>query len=221
MAALLLGAGLRANELIQLPVSCFDERRYVVRVVPEGPHRAHTTRVLPDGPWREWLDQWLMERVSLSIPGPLLCPATRKGNALCPSALYRRVSGWLKDANVEAQRGGAGVLRNTFVRSALTCGRYSLAEVQEFLGHEFVRSTARSAPSTAKNLVAEAKAVERLAIAAQEAQSASLALKAHFRKSQEGTPAAPHIARLTVAAQELQAARDDLDALLTGVDVPR
>jgi site-specific recombinase XerD len=181
MAALFLGGGLRTNQLIQLPVRCLDERHYVVRVEPEGVHRAHTTLVLPDGPWREWLEQWLMKRISLPIPGPLLCPSTLKGTAYSPSALYRRISGWLKDANVEAQRDGAGILRNTFARNALTCGRYSPAEVQEFLGHELFQSTARSIPPIAKNLVAETKAVERVAIAAHEVQSETCSSRPPYR----------------------------------------
>jgi hypothetical protein len=38
---------------------------------------------------------------------------------------------------------GPTLLRNTFARQALLSGRYTLAEVQEFLGHEESRPTAK------------------------------------------------------------------------------
>jgi site-specific recombinase XerD len=142
MAALLLGAGLRTNELVHLPVNSLSES-HKVRVEPMGVHHAHTTLVLPEGPWRKWLREWRVERVGRSIPGSLMCPATLKGTAYSPSGLFRRVSGWLDDANVESRRQGAGILRNSFARTALTCGRYKPEEVQEFLGHQVLRTTVR------------------------------------------------------------------------------
>ncbi|MEX3983952.1 tyrosine-type recombinase/integrase [Paraburkholderia sp. EG287A] len=142
MAALLLGAGLRTNELVALPQSALGEASHV-RVEPQGVHRAHTTLVLPDGPWRGWLREWGIERIRSDIPGTLLCPATLKGTAYSPSGLFRRVGTWFDEAKVKADRQGAGILRNTFARNALTCGRYTLAEVKEFLGHEEIRATAR------------------------------------------------------------------------------
>ncbi|WP_250457135.1 MULTISPECIES: hypothetical protein [unclassified Caballeronia] len=66
----------------------------------------------------------------------------------------------------------------------------------------------------------EAAAVERVAIAAREVQLASLALETHFKQSEDGTPTPLHMARLTAAAQELQAARDALDALLAVKTAP-
>jgi site-specific recombinase XerD len=142
MAALLLGAGLRTNELVSLPISALGEA-YRVRVEPLGVHRSHTTLVLPDGPWRGWLRDWGIERIRRSIPGELLCPATLKGAAYSPSGLFRRVASWFDDAAVAAERHGAGILRNTFARKALSCGRYTPEEVQEFLGHEELRATTR------------------------------------------------------------------------------
>jgi hypothetical protein len=60
----------------------------------------------------------------------------------------------------------------------------------------------------------EAAAVERVALAAREVQASSLALEEHFRESPAGTSTPLHMARLTAATHELQAARDALDALL-------
>jgi site-specific recombinase XerD len=146
MAALLLGAGLRTNELVNLPLEDFPQGRvhdYRIRVQPHTVHREHVTLVLPDGPWRAWVHEWSAERVRRQIPGTLACPATLGGTGYSPSGLFRRISGWFDAAGVVASRQGAGILRNTFARSALACGRYSTEEVQEFLGHEDSRITLR------------------------------------------------------------------------------
>lgn len=142
MCALLLGAGLRANELVALPVHAVSET-FRVRVEPLGVHAAHTTLVVPDGPWRGWLRSWTEERAHRAIPGVWLCPATLSGTAYSPSGLFRRLAAWFDAASIKPPRQGAGILRNTFAKNALTCGRYSAEEVQEFLGHEELRATTR------------------------------------------------------------------------------
>ncbi len=140
-AALMAGAGLRANELIQLPMGAVGEF-FDVKVTPEGVHRAHVTLVLPDGPWRLWVRKWEAERTAMGMPGTLFCPASRKGEPYSPSGLFRRVSAWLSGFSGLPQS-GPNLLRNTFARQALGCGRYAAEEVQEFLGHEELRATAR------------------------------------------------------------------------------
>lgn len=142
MAALMLGAGLRANELIDLSVTGVGAA-YEVKVRPNGVHRAHTTLVLPDGPWREWHQAWLGVRREHNFPGDLLCPATPAGQPFSPSGLFRRVSSWLEGAGCQASQRGPNVLRNTFAQQALASGRYSVAQVQEFMGHAELRATAR------------------------------------------------------------------------------
>lgn len=142
MAALLLGAGLRANELADLSLEALTDS-FRLHIEPVGVHRAHTTLVLPDGPWRAWLRAWLDERALRGIPGRLLCPATLGGSGYSPSGLFRRVSDWFEKAGVKTKKQGPSILRNTFARCALTCGRYTPLEVQEFLGHEELRATSR------------------------------------------------------------------------------
>ncbi|WP_198386598.1 tyrosine-type recombinase/integrase [Burkholderia ubonensis] len=141
-AALLLGAGLRANELIHLRVGEVTEL-CEIPIKPNGVHREHTTLILPDGPWRGWYRDWEGQRRELAIPGEILCPATPKGAPYSPSGLFRRVSAWLNPLNEGLPQTGPNLLRNTFARQALTCGRYSPVQVQEFLGHEELRATAR------------------------------------------------------------------------------
>jgi integrase len=141
-AALLIGAGLRANELINLRTDCVSDT-FQIHVKPDTVHREHTTVILPDGPWREWFQAWPAVRQALAIPGDLLCPATRKGTPYSPSGLFRRVSAWLAPLGDSLPQNGPNLLRNTFARQALTCGRYSPSEVQKFLGHEELRATAK------------------------------------------------------------------------------
>ena len=141
LAALLAGAGLRAHELIALPMGALTET-FELRVYPGSVHRPHTTLVLPDGPWRAWLRQWLATREQLALPGVLCCPATRQGKPYSPSGLFRRVSAWLADFE-DLSQSGPNLLRNTFARQALRCGRYTPEQVQEFLGHEALRATSR------------------------------------------------------------------------------
>lgn len=141
-AALLLGAGLRANELIALRVGAVSAH-YEILIQPEGVHREHITMILPDGPWRGWYQEWLLTRHELSIPGDVLCPGTKKGVPYSPSGLYRRVNTWLAPLEEGLSQTGPNMLRNTFARQALSSGRYSAEQVREFLGHEELRATSR------------------------------------------------------------------------------
>lgn len=144
LAALLLGAGLRNNEAGNLTVSDLSRHpQWEIRVVPSGVHREHRTIVLPEGPWRGWLDEWLQEKLSRQIPGNIVCPATSKGTPYSTSGLFRRIETWCSEAGITAPQRGANLLRNTFAKEALHCGRYSVEQVQEFLGHEDTRATLR------------------------------------------------------------------------------
>lgn len=142
LIALLLGAGLRANEVVGLTADKVGPD-YSIRVVPTTVHAEHVTLILPEGRWREWYESWLSERRRLEIPGSWLTPATLGGRPYSPSGLFRRTSSWFDAANLSPKQRGPHILRNTFGRNALACGRYSLEEVQQFLGHAELRATAR------------------------------------------------------------------------------
>lgn len=142
IAALLIGAGLRVNELIHLPVLGVTDN-FTIHVNPRGVHREHTTLILPEGPWREWYLAWGPLRRQWDVPGDYLCPVSLDGEAFSPSGLFRRVRSWLKPISQELPQFGPNILRNTFARIALSCGRYKISQVQEFLGHEEVRATVR------------------------------------------------------------------------------
>lgn len=141
-ASIMWGAGLRCNEAVALRVSDIAQD-YRIQVNPCGVHRQHTTLVLPEGPWRLWLNTWLGTRSKLGIPGELVIPSTLEGKQYSPSGLYRRLDGLFKGAKLDSEKVGANVLRNTFVRHCLDSKRYTLAEIQEFMGHEQPRALER------------------------------------------------------------------------------
>lgn len=142
-AALLLGAGLRANELIRLRRDAVSPQYEVHIPQIDTVHPEHTSLILPDGPWRAWYHTWVDERRRMLLPGELFCPANRKGDCYTPSGLYRRVSTWLSGIEEELPQAGPNLLRNTFARQALLCGRYDDYEVQALLGHKELRATLR------------------------------------------------------------------------------
>lgn len=142
LAALLLGAGLRANEVIQLTLQDVAPD-YAVTILPTGVHRPHVSLIVPDGPWRAWYDAWLVERPKKGTFGRLVIPTSPKGTGFDPSGLFRRVRSWLTDAEIKAEQSGPNLLRSTFARHVLTSERYTLQQVQEFLGHQDTRATQR------------------------------------------------------------------------------
>lgn len=142
--ALLMGAGLRSNEAIHLTLSELSAHPiWTVQINPRGVHRSHQSLVLPEGPWRGWISEWLVDRAQMEMPGDLMCPATPKGLPYSTSGLFRRLEGLATAAGMASKQGGANVLRNTFARDAFRCERYSIEEIQEFLGHEDTRATGR------------------------------------------------------------------------------
>ncbi|WP_434715633.1 hypothetical protein [Paraburkholderia sp. A3RO-2L] len=140
-AALLLGAGLRANELIRLGRDAVSPQYEIHIPQIDTVHPEHTTLILPDGPWRTWYHAWVDERRRIGLPGELFCPASRQGACFSPSGLYRRVSTWLSGIEEDLPQEGPNLLRNTFAQQALRCGRYATFEVQRFLGHKEARTT--------------------------------------------------------------------------------
>lgn len=143
MLALMLGAGLRANEVIHLPLDAVG-KDYSVRIRPSGVHRDHTSVILP-GIAREYWESWVRSYQAWKVVTSLAFPATRKGRPYTESGLFRRIDTWLELAKLDIDERGANLLRNTFARQALASTRYRAEEVQEFLGHEELRATLRHA----------------------------------------------------------------------------
>lgn len=141
MAGLLLGAGLRANEVIHLPKDAVGKDWSVI-IKPRGVHRDHVSTILP-GPAREYWENWERDRAALGVGSEVAFPATKKGRPYTESGLFRRIDTWLKLAGIECEERGANLLRNTFARLALQ--RHTPEEVHEFLGHEVFRATLRHA----------------------------------------------------------------------------
>lgn len=141
LLGLLVGAGLRSNEVAGLPRSAVlaDFR---VRIEPQGVHRLHFSLILPGPARAAWLD-WDARRVSLGVPGDRAFPSTKSGKLYTDSGLFRRIDTWLSLAGIAREERGANLLRNTFARRALAL--HPPEAVKEFLGHEEIRATLRHA----------------------------------------------------------------------------
>jgi len=156
--ALTVGAGLRNNELVTLRKDALEPAAsHTIHVVPGGVHKPHTTTVLPffqlnagDGTTMTvvpgaWLTDWFHLRQEENIPGVWAVPSTKSGKAYSSSGIFRRIAHWFEAAGIHPGEGGVNILRNTFAQLAFQSGRYSLKQIQEFMGHEHSRATERYA----------------------------------------------------------------------------
>jgi integrase/recombinase XerD len=148
MQALMLGAGLKVSEVIQLRTNKIGKIDIdgTVRVTVEkiGLGKPHDTHIKPFAV-KEVL-AWVKERTALKIPGPYLFPPTLSGIGkngslvLNKATVYRHVKETLEQAGIEKERMGGRTLRNTFAVQLLEDGA-TLSSVSDLLGHHDQRST--------------------------------------------------------------------------------
>ena len=152
MFELAYGAGLRAEELVNLDLASLDPDREELRVEGKGAK----TRIAPVGEpaWRA-LDRYLRcGRGALAAPGSTRAePAlflSRSGRRLSTSDVRRRLAGWARRV-----ADGAGVsphtLRHSFATHLLEGGA-DLRSIQELLGHASISTTQTYTRIDAKRL---------------------------------------------------------------------
>lgn len=141
MLALLVDAGLRANELVALRWAAVRPE-FAVEVSPAGVHRRHTSLLLP-GPGRLAWTAWERDHATWGVTSLVAVPSSKAGRQYSEDGLFNRIDVWLAAAGLTPEERGANLLRNTFARRALA--RYAPLQVQEFLGHEELRATLRHA----------------------------------------------------------------------------
>lgn len=129
LASLLVGAGLRVNEVITLQNKDWPTAPgWYIRITPQGIHRQHTTTVLNQSPWRQWLAE---HPVGLADQPAI---TTKGKHAMSPSGVFLRVKAWLNQAGIDTENGGGPHrLRNTFAHLAAAEGR-SIPALVEALG---------------------------------------------------------------------------------------
>lgn len=140
MLAILVGAGLKASEVLTLKVSSVqtdpDEEGNLRIFVPkkkEGIHKEHWT-VLRAFAVPEVL-AWLARRRAMKIPKTLLFPSTVDGmRPITNMTLWRSVKQTLAAADVELKHSGSRSLRNTFAVLELA-KRTDQDTVSQYLGH--------------------------------------------------------------------------------------
>lgn len=145
MQALMLGAGLKVSQVINLEIDAVGKRDLSGSVpvtvsvkASGGTVRTHQTWLRPYAV--EPVLAWVEERKRLGIPGKRLFPASLvEDRGLNPASLYRQVKASFARAGIDVQREGGRTLRNSFAVRELNAG--SDAElVSEFLGHRELRS---------------------------------------------------------------------------------
>lgn len=162
MLAILVGAGLKASEVLTLKVSSVetdpDEEGNLRIFVPrkkEGVHKEHWT-VLRAFAAPE-VFAWLTRRRAMKIPKTLLFPASIDGlRPITNMTLWRSVKQTLARAEIELKHSGSRSLRNTFAVLELA-KRIDQYTVSQYLGHfeekaivGYVQAKAKVIKSTAK-----------------------------------------------------------------------
>jgi len=131
------GAGLRAEEIVNLDLSDVDPDAEELRVTGKGSR----TRVIPAGElaW-EAIERWLQRgRPALADESEPALFVSRNGNRLSTSDIRRRLAIWTRRA---ALQGGISphTLRHSFATHLLEGGA-DLRAIQELLGHATISTT--------------------------------------------------------------------------------
>lgn len=144
LMSVMLGAGLRTNEVISLRLSDISGN-YQVHVHSGTVHKPRQTVVLPDGPWRAWWAEWQNSHPATAHSDNLafFAVANRVDRPLTASGLFRRVSNLLAEADIKGGQSGPNLLRNTFAQMALLSGRYDLNTLRGFMGYSEGKALAR------------------------------------------------------------------------------
>lgn len=154
MQAMMLGAGLKVSEVIGIYTENVGQKDSTgsipITISPGsagGVVRWHRTQLRPFAVLE--VMQWLRERKSLKIPGPLLFPATLQGKSLNKATVYRQTKATFERAGITVSRQGGRTLRNSFAHRELEAGE-SVELVGEFLGHRLRKSTETYVPKKSK-----------------------------------------------------------------------
>lgn len=138
MFELLYGAGLRAQELVDLNLERVDRSRRTVRVVGKG----NKERLVPFGKKAERaLARWLEVRPQLATAGERAVFVAKHGGRLSTRALRRRLHKRVADLEL-GRHVTPHVMRHSFATHLLDSGA-DLRAIQEMLGHASLGTTQR------------------------------------------------------------------------------
>ncbi len=138
MFELLYGAGLRAQELVDLDLTRLDLTKRRVRVIGKG----NKERVVPFGrKAKAALERWLALRPQLALFGEKAVFVSKEGRRLSTRGLRRRLHRRTRDIGLE-RRVTPHVLRHSFATHLLDGGA-DLRSIQEMLGHASLGTTQR------------------------------------------------------------------------------
>jgi site-specific recombinase XerD len=137
------GSGLRAQELVSLPLDALDFDSETVRVLGKG----GKTRLVPVGEHaRQALERYLArgrpQLIGAGDPEPMLF-VSKSGRALSTSDVRRRLRGWARAAAGQSPAlvdAHPHALRHSFATHLLEGGA-DLRAIQELLGHASISTT--------------------------------------------------------------------------------
>jgi site-specific recombinase XerD len=130
--------GLRADEIVSLDLDSIDFESETVRVTGKG----GKTRLVPIGEPAQRAVRAYLDRARHALGPPADEPAlfvSRRGRALGPSDVRRRLEKWVREAAV-AGRVSPHTLRHSFATHLLEGGA-DLRSIQELLGHSSLSTT--------------------------------------------------------------------------------
>jgi integrase/recombinase XerC len=138
MFELLYGAGLRAQELVDLDLNRIDLQKRRVRVLGKG----NKERSVPFGKKAKTaIERWLAVRGSLALPDERAVFVSKDGGRLSTRGLRRRLHARVKRVGLE-RKVTPHVMRHSFATHLLDGGA-DLRAIQELLGHASLGTTQR------------------------------------------------------------------------------
>ena len=140
LQSLILAAGLRVSEarVVKTMDLSINAEHCVLTVPACGVRRARTVPVALSA--HASLAKWLDMRRLLSPAGDLMFPASRSGEPMAASTIYRHVAHTFERAGLDKAHAGPAILRHTFAARQVA-GEVPLKKVSGWLGHEVVSST--------------------------------------------------------------------------------
>lgn len=138
MFELLYGAGLRAQELVDLDLDRIDLSRRTVRVIGKG----NKERLVPFGTKaKQAVERWLEVRPQLAAGAERAAFVAKHGGRLSTHALRRRLHKRVRDLEL-GRHVTPHVMRHSFATHLLDGGA-DLRAIQEMLGHASLGTTQR------------------------------------------------------------------------------
>lgn len=142
MMRLILGAGLRLNEVLDLKLIdlYMEDAPPFVHISAHGQYRERVAPIATLA--HDAMRIWFARRADLDVLGDLAFPGTLNGETLSAATVYRQTKAAMEQAGIQKHHQGPQVLRDTFCVRQIANGK-PIDVVQRWMGHEQEETTAR------------------------------------------------------------------------------